>query len=122
MQRVIRLIRHVGLPFMVIAALTLLTVSASSLILAVGYRNQLDDLRHVIYVRCQQQARFDEAQQETRSAQLGYYRHFLTNLAANPSGQRVAFDRQLVTDIHVVIVKLRKALDTGTPRGCSAFK
>lgn len=117
-----RVINRFGLPAVLVGVGALFAVCISSLILAVGYRNQLTGLRHTIYTRCVQRSAYDDASQQARAAQATYYRALLANLRAHPSPQAAAFNVQLERNVHRVIVGLQAALDNGAPKGCAAYR
>ena len=117
-----RVIRKLSLPVVVVGLVAIFAIAGSSLILAIGYRDQLTGLRHTIYQRCQQRSAYDEAQQGTRVALRRYYAHLLANLRDNPSPQSRRFNARLERDAESVRVSLDRALAVGAPRGCNAYK
>lgn len=115
-----RIIRRYSLTAVITAALGLLAVTASALILAVGYRNQLGELRHTIYLRCLQRDAYDRASQDARTAQATYYQRLIVNLHRN--GTDDALTRDLIDSAHDAIDGLHKAVTVGAPQGCTAYR
>lgn len=114
-----RLLKKMGLPALLIGTGALLALTATALILAVGYHDQVRDLKAVVYTRCMQQSTATDA---TRTAQLRYYQGLLVNLREHPSPQAAAFNAQLTRDLGRVVAELQHALVIGDPRGCAVYR
>jgi hypothetical protein len=116
-----RVVARVGLPATVVGITAVLIIAASSLILAVGYRNQLGDLRHTIYTRCQQREAYDRASQDTRGALRGWFATNAGQEATNPFIDRRLRRQRVAADQHVV-QKLDHVLRVGAPTGCQQYR
>lgn len=111
-----RVIRRVGLPFVIVAALTLLAVSASSLFLAVGYHNQLNELKATIFQRCQQRTVTDTAVRDSAAADLTEQRALLALFHGVPRSQPL---RRILS---AKIAKDRAVIARSVIGDCSVFK
>lgn len=116
-----RLVRRYSLHAVVAFVTAVVLVAAAALVLAVGYRNQLVNLRHVIYMRCQAREAYDAASQEARTAQRAWFVQQIEQEQRNPfidaqlRAQRIGAAQQ-------AIAGLDRALTVGAPRGCAAYR
>lgn len=108
-------------PLMMGALVGMFAVAVGGLILALGYRSQFIDLKHVIYSRCQAREAYDQASQEARVAQRQWFTEQITAeegnrfIDANLRAQRIASAQRAIDG-------LDRALTVGAPRGCAAYK
>lgn len=109
-------------PLVVLGFVAVVGVAAYFLVQATSWRNQFFDLKRTIYTRCQQRDAYDRASQQARAAQLDYYQRLLINLQHHPSPQTARFNADLTRSARRVARQLQHALDTGAPRGCSAYR
>lgn len=113
-----RLVRRLGMPAIVTAYLALLCGLAASLILAVGYHDQLTGLKHTILTRCEQRSAYDDRSDAFKRAVEGYYTNLLGNIRHNSAN--TAFYRQLTAQVRLVIVRAHDA--QGHPVNCAVFR
>jgi hypothetical protein len=115
-----RVVARVGLPATVVGITAVLIIAASSLILAVGYRNQLGDLRHTIYTRCQQREA-TTGRPRTPVARCADGLPPMPAEATNPFIDRRLRRQRVAADQHVV-QKLDHVLRVGAPTGCQQYR
>jgi hypothetical protein len=113
-----RVLSRFGLPAVVTAIAAVVCIAAAALILAVGYRNQFTDLKHTLYVRCEQRQAYDARSDEFKQALIGYYTDLLVNIRHNAAHDE--FYRRLTVRVHDVIARAEAA--QGRPTGCALYR
>ena len=96
---------RVASPLMMGALVGMSAIAVAALFLAVGYRSQFVNLKHVIYARCQARDAYDEASQKARAAQRQWFvqqisteqtnRFIDAGLRAEPGHRRPTGDRRV---------------------------
>lgn len=76
-----RALARVGVAALALGYLSTVIVAVAALVLAVGYRDQFHNLKHVIYTRCQQRDAYDTAQHESTATDIRLYQDLLAQAA-----------------------------------------
>lgn len=116
-----KFLARIGVGSLILGFLSLLIVAVSALVLAIGYRNQLDGFRHTVYQRCLQRDAYDRASQDARNALREW---FTSHQAEERTNRFIDGDLrdQRVRDDDAVISKLEHTLHVGAPTGCAIYK
>jgi hypothetical protein len=115
-----RILQKTGMPAFLIAMGAMLALVVTALLLAVGYRDQVHELKAAVYHRCQQRATYDQTQQAVNRAVLAYYDDLIGNIRANAAHDE--FYRRLTARVQLIRSELRRNLDHGAPVGCSQYR
>lgn len=113
-----RVVHRVGLGALVVGVVAVLAIAASSALLAWSYKDQLSELKQVIYTRCVERSTYDTHADAFKQALEGYYTDLLGNIRANSPDN--AFYRRLTVRVEGVIAKARAAQNR--PIGCDQYR
>lgn len=99
----------------------LFCVLASSLVLTLGYRAQVEHFKQDFYQQCVSRLAYDKSSQAARAQSRIYYEHMI----ANEEHNRFIDERlraQRVADAREMVAALTDTLNKTVPGGCSRYR
>lgn len=117
-----RVVNRYGLTAVITLIVAVFCIAASSAMLAWTYRDQVHELRHTLFARCEASVTRAEALAVALDALHGYYSDLESNLTANPSPQSRVFNARLIAHVGEVRQRLSEAADLAVPPSCDVYR